>query len=168
MEIIKESKRLRIMALSAEDLSLLIRDPAAFETQFQTKYEAEELNAEQREIYSFMLPGLLLAEGEEFYFRTLYLLLEKEKGIIVASVLFKDLPENGTVEIGYETGIRHQNQGYMSEALPYFLMIAKEHGAKTVIAETAEDNLASKRVLGKSGFSLKKEEESFACFEYFL
>ena len=72
-------------------------------------------------------------------------------GRINLSVLGND---RKTVELGYRIGENYTNLGYASEAVKLVLERAfHTYGLNRIIAGTATDNLASKRVLLKNGFT---------------
>ena len=75
-------------------------------------------------------------------------------GRINLSVLEND---QKTAELGYRIGENYTNLGYASEAVK--LVLDKEfhtYGLNKIVAGTATDNLASKRVLLKNGFTFSK------------
>jgi hypothetical protein len=77
---------------------------------------------------------------------------ETSSGLSVGGVGFKSAPnERGEVEIGY--GICHSFQGrsVATEAVVALCDFARQ-GARVVLAETDRENVASQRVLEKSGF----------------
>ncbi|MCC3173890.1 acetyltransferase domain protein [Streptococcus sanguinis] len=72
-------------------------------------------------------------------------------GRINLSVLGSD---RKTAELGYRIGEKYTNLGYASEAVKLVLDKAfHTYGLNRIIAGTATDNLASKRVLLKNGFT---------------
>ena len=75
-------------------------------------------------------------------------------GRINLSVLEND---QKTAELGYRIGENYTNLGYASEAVKLVLDKAfHTYGLNKIIAGTATDNLASKRVLLKNGFTFSK------------
>jgi hypothetical protein len=75
-------------------------------------------------------------------------------GRINLSVLEND---QKTAELGYRIGENYTNLGYASEAVKLVLDKASHaYGLNKIIAGTATDNLASKRVLLKNGFTFSK------------
>lgn len=75
-------------------------------------------------------------------------------GRINLSVLEND---QKTAELGYRIGENYTNLGYASEAVRLVLDKAfNNYGLNKIIAGTATDNLASKRVLLKNGFTFSK------------
>lgn len=75
-------------------------------------------------------------------------------GRINLSVLEND---QKTAELGYRIGENYTNLGYASEAVKLVLDKAfHTYGLNKIVAGTAMDNLASKRVLLKNGFTFSK------------
>ena len=82
-----------------------------------------------------------------------YILIEKDTGLSIGGIGFKGRPNAaGAVEIGYGICRSRQGRGFMSEAASRLCELARSHGALSVTAETDADNIASQRVLEKSGF----------------
>jgi ribosomal-protein-alanine N-acetyltransferase len=80
-------------------------------------------------------------------------LVEKGTGLCVGGIGFKGRPDSaGSVEIGYGICTSRQGQGLMSEAVGRLCELARVEGAHSVSAETDSANIASQRVLEKSGF----------------
>ena len=75
-------------------------------------------------------------------------------GRINLSVLESD---RKTAELGYRIGEKYTNLGYASEAVKLVLDKAfHTYGLNRIVAGTATDNLASKRVLLKNGFTFSR------------
>ena len=75
-------------------------------------------------------------------------------GRINLSILGSD---RKTAELGYRIGENVTNLGYASEAVKLVLDKAfNTYGLNRIIAGTATDNLASKRVLLKNGFTFSR------------
>jgi len=73
--------------------------------------------------------------------------------ILGASAGFKGPPEDGTVEIGYSVLPQFQGRGYATEMVRSLTEWAfRQPGVDTIIAQTAATNMASLRVLEKTGF----------------
>ena len=89
-------------------------------------------------------------------------LIRDSQGVMVGrinlSVLGKD---RKTAELGYRIGENYTNLGYASEAVKLVLERAfHTYGLNRIIAGTATDNLASKRVLLKNGFTFIRNIEN--------
>ena len=75
-------------------------------------------------------------------------------GTLIGAMGVIDHPD-GAIEVGYWFGVDHQGKGYASEALRATLaQIAADPAlaARQITAETRPDNLASIRLLTKTGF----------------
>lgn len=82
-------------------------------------------------------------------------IIRDSQGIMVGRINLSVL-ENAqkTAELGYRIGENYTNLGYASEAVRLVLDKAfHTYGLNRIIAGTATDNLASKRVLLKNGFT---------------
>jgi RimJ/RimL family protein N-acetyltransferase len=75
------------------------------------------------------------------------------RDLLVASAGFKGPPHDGTVEMGYSVLPRFQGQGYATEMVHALIDWAfSQPGLMRIVAETAEDNVASQRLLLRLGF----------------
>ena len=73
-------------------------------------------------------------------------------GHAIGGIGFKGRPQDGRVEVGYGLAPSARGEGYAAEALTALLTVAAEHGVSRVVADTEEDNLASRRTLEHAGF----------------
>jgi RimJ/RimL family protein N-acetyltransferase len=83
-----------------------------------------------------------------------------ETELVVGGVGFKSAPSDGRVEIGYGISEDFQNQGITTEAVALLIEVAKQHSLKLLTAETEIDNVASQKVLAKSGFAKIKTTDT--------
>jgi len=80
-------------------------------------------------------------------------LVERSSGLVIGGIGFLTPPTAGTVEIGYGVVPSRQRRGYATEAVRTMVRLASADGTvATVVASTDRDNVASQRVLEKSGF----------------
>lgn len=80
-------------------------------------------------------------------------MIELKDGTHIGELCFKGLNQNGVVEIGYGIGEKYQGQGYATEAAKAVTSWAlKQPNVTAIEAETEPENMASLRVLEKSGF----------------
>jgi RimJ/RimL family protein N-acetyltransferase len=83
---------------------------------------------------------------------------ECETGHIVGGVGFKGAPsDDGVVEIGYGLAPSARGRGLAVEAVRALVVHAFDRGASGVLAECDLDNVASRRVLERAGFTLIEE-----------
>ena len=85
-------------------------------------------------------------------------LIRDAQGVMVGRINLSVLEnDQKTAELGYRIGENYTNLGYASEAVKLVLDKASHaYGLNKIIAGTATDNLASKRVLLKNGFTFSK------------
>ena len=83
------------------------------------------------------------------------IMIERESRIAVGHMGCKGPPNaGGEVEIGYGVNPAFQGRGYATELVTAFTLWLLERKSVTCVrAETVVDNLASQRVLEKSGFA---------------
>ncbi len=89
-------------------------------------------------------------------------LIRDSQGIMVGRINLNVLgSDRKTAELGYRIGENFTNLGYASEAVRLVLDKAfHTYGLDRIIAGTAIDNLASKRVLLKNGFIFSRVIEN--------
>ena len=85
-------------------------------------------------------------------------LIRDSRGVMVGRINLSVLEnDQKTAELGYRIGENYTNLGYASEAVKLVLDKAfHTYGLNKIVAGTATDNLASKRVLLKNGFTFSK------------
>lgn len=133
-----ETKRLYIRTLSNEEMSQMI--------------EKEEI-PELKQAYSEMLNGCLKAPTQRVWYAIWVMQLKDDTSINIGSLSFKGLGNDGTVEIGYGIEKEYEGKGYMTEAVTAMSVWASnQEGVLRVEAETDPDNIASQKVLQKSGY----------------
>ncbi len=75
-------------------------------------------------------------------------------GVVAGNVV--SFERNGVRELGYWLGRGHWGRGVASAAVPLFLLVEQRRPLHAVVSIP---NVASRRVLEKSGFSLVEERE---------
>ncbi len=133
-----ETKRLRIYAASKEQMEAFI-----------AVQSVDVLKA----AYTEMLNGCLSHPNQwEWY---AIWMIELKDGTHIGELCFKGIDESGDAEIGYGIADDYQGYGYATEALTAAVEWAFRHDAiNCVTAEVEKENIASIRVLEKSGFEL--------------
>ena len=87
---------------------------------------------------------------------TYWQMVRKDTKQIVGELGFKGPPENRELEIGYGTGEKFRNKGYMSEAvgaLCKYALTQNDFQVRRIVAATERKNYASHRVLERNGFT---------------
>ncbi len=131
-----ETKRLKIYAASKEQMETFIATQSV-----------EVLKA----AYVEMLNGCL-THPEQWEWYAIWM-IELKDGTHIGELCLKGIDEFGSTEIGYGIAEDHQGCGYATEAVSALVDWAlNQPGVSCVTAETEASNIASQRVLEKSGF----------------
>ena len=102
--------------------------------------------------YTEMLNGCL-SHPDQWEWYAIWM-IELKDSTHIGELCFKGLSADGIAEIGYGISEEYQNNGYATEAVRAILEWAFSHAEVAAVeAETAPDNIASKRVLEKCGFA---------------
>ena len=131
-----ETNRLKIYAASEEQMEMFIA--------------AQSIDV-LKAAYSEMLNGCMAYPNQwEWY---AIWMIELKDGTHIGELCFKGLSEDGIAEIGYGIAEDYRGHGYATEAVSALADWAlNQPGVSCVTAETEESNIASQRVLIKSGF----------------
>ena len=136
-EIVIETERFAIHTASQDEMLRIIE---------------KQTNDILKTAYQEMLQGCL--EHPNLWQWYCIWIIELKDGTYTGDLSFKGLNDDESVEIGYGILEEHQGRGYATEAVGAVIAWAlQQPGITRVEAETAPDNLASKRVLEKCGFT---------------
>jgi len=103
---------------------------------------------------SFIIDSALsdLEAGRHLLWSSFFFFVE-EPGRAIGAGGFRGAPHRGRVEIGYHVAPAYQGQGVATAAAALLVRTAfSQPGVTEVFAESAVDNVASRRVLEKVGF----------------
>lgn len=107
-----------------------------------------------------------IREGDDVSPFGMYEIVEIETMAVVGGIGFHRPPDRtGTVEIGYGVVPSRWDRGFGTEAVEEAVELAQRHGAGKVVARTLPANVASRRVLEKSGFHFCEILDGFAAYE---
>lgn len=113
----------------------------------------EEPNEEMKKAYSEMLAGCAKFPEQHNWYTVWLMQLNDGSKKIVGDLCFKGLHADGSVEIGYGIKPEFEGRGLTTEAVTAMAQWAiTQPNVLRVEAETEPDNIASQRVLQKSGF----------------
>lgn len=116
----------------------------------------KETNEELKAAYLGMLDGCLKKPQQRIWHAIWALQLNDGSGNVVGNLSFKGLNDNGMIEIGYGMNPKYEGKGFMTEAVSAIVRWAsKQPGVLFIEAETDQNNIASQRVLEKSGYISK-------------
>ena len=133
-----ETERMYLYPLSDEEMRLVIEN---------------ESDPEMKQAYTEMLEGGLSNPDKRIWYASWNMELKDEPGIIIGDFCFKGLSDDGVVEIGYGLKEEYRHYGYMTEAVKVITEWAlSQDRVKQVEAETDAENIASQKVLFRSGF----------------
>ena len=131
-----ETSRLNIYAASQEQME---------------KFIASQSVDVLKTAYTEMLDGCL-AHPAQWEWYAIWM-IELKDGTHIGELCFKGIDETCSAEIGYGIAEDHQGCGYATEAVSALAGWAlNQPGVSCVTAETEASNIASQRVLEKSGF----------------
>ena len=136
-----ETERMYLYPLSDEEMCLVIEN---------------ESDPEMKQAYTEMLEGSLSNPDKRIWYAIWNMELKDEPGIIVGDFCFKGLGDDGVVEIGYGLKEEYRHHGYMTETVKVITEWAlSQDGVKQVEAEIDAENIASQKVLFRTGFIRK-------------
>lgn len=160
MAILFRTPRLDLIPLTAGELDMLVYDLPALERKLGVRYRGEPIEGYFKKILTCQYAHVA-ADPENFIWRTFWLIVRREDGVVVGSSDFKSPPDSaGTVEIGYGLGEGFCHNGYMTETVRTMCRYAFSSNKVTrVIAATEIGNLPSMRVLTRCGFLAYRQDE---------
>lgn len=149
-----ESPRLRIVPLDHQTLQIYLEADGKLERELGLADVERTISPEFTAVIREKNLSALADGKDDWRFRTLWIMFDKESRQLVGDLGFKGPPsDRGEVEIGYGTHDPFQGKGYMTEAIEALAGWAfRQPGVRAVIAETDIGNDASHRVLEKNGF----------------
>lgn len=113
----------------------------------------EEPAEEMKQAYSEMLEGCIKMPEQHIWYTVWFMQLQDGDRPVIGDLSFKGLQKDGSVEIGYGIKPEYQGRGLATEAVTAMTRWAiTQPGVLRVEAETEPNNIASRRVLEKSGF----------------
>ncbi|WPV00019.1 GNAT family N-acetyltransferase [Mucilaginibacter sp. cycad4] len=114
---------------------------------------------------NFWLPNTL-SFPDKYLWYTGWEIVLKSSNTVIGGMGFAGYPNSdGEAEIGYMIDANQHNKGYATEALQLLSQWAFTHEfVKAIIVNTYADNLPSKRILDKCGFSLMREAEGLLTY----
>lgn len=165
-----QSQRLQMIPLTHAQLLLLKQDRKLLELSLGLNPSAmliDPLYAKEIDDArdNFWLPNTLAFADTHLWY-TAWEIVLKCTNTIIGGMGFAGYPnEAGEVEIGYMIDANHHNKGYATEALQLLSQWAFTHEfVKAIIVHTYSDNLPSRRILEKCGFTLANDVEGLLTF----
>lgn len=157
MEVL-ESERLRLLALSQNQLGLCLNDLSALERELGLPITHDVIDENVIRALNMKLKKMDNADVSKHHWFTYWLVIVKEENQGVGLVGFKGQPDAaGSVEIGYGIDKTYQGRGLMSEAVRVLADWALNQAECQSVTATGVRNPASRRLLEKLGAELVEE-----------
>lgn len=113
----------------------------------------EERDEEMKKAYTEMLAGCIKKPEQHIWYTVWMMQLNTGNKQIIGDLSFKGLNKDGSVEIGYGIKPEYEGRGLTTEAVTAMTKWAiTQPNVLRIEAETEPNNIASQRVLQKSGF----------------
>ena len=165
-----QTQRLRLIPLNLKNLLLLKENRAAMEENLQLNISQQVIDPQIQQEFVDAIDFWIVrvSQNEEDYpWFTNWEVVLKEKNISIGGIGLTGKPnEQGLVVVGYGMDKTYHNQGFATESLQAIIKWVFENPeAKSIMAETKEDNLASQKVLSKNGFILQDQKEGLLLWK---
>ncbi len=161
-----ESDRLYLRPLIFEELNKYIESPKELAKYLNLNDSHTDADNELKDAVLKEFVPEINHFAKEFLFYTLWLIIRKSDAAVLGSFCFHGEPVSGKIEIGYGLYNEFRNFGYMTEAILRMLEWTKKRSdIQYVFAETEIQNLQSRKVLQKAGFSEIIEENGLMIWE---
>jgi GNAT superfamily N-acetyltransferase len=153
--------RLKLIALTPEQLRLCLDDPARLEKELGVALSPDLVSEAVRRASRIKLDKMSVVPAEAHPWYTYWLLVITAEDLGAGLLGFKGEPNGeGEVEIGYGIDPAHRSRGYTTEAVRALIAWALAHpNCRSVVAGTRKGNGASGRVLAKVGMRVDRETE---------
>jgi RimJ/RimL family protein N-acetyltransferase len=155
-----QTERLRIMALTTEQLALYLEDRPKLERALGFPVSQAVVSTTVRQAMGVKVSNMTQTYEQRHAWYTYWLMIVPSRHFGAGLIGFKGYPTAmGEVEIGYGIDPKFRNKGYMTEAVKAMVAwaFAAPEGVSAVIAETKKSNIASQRVLEKVGMRMYQE-----------
>ncbi len=148
-----ETDRLVLVPLEAEQLEGCLLGPSDAERALGVPICTDTVTEPAREAIRVKLRRVAVTPSAQLRWHTYWLIRVKADGMGIGLIGFKGAPTSqGVVEVGYGVAEAYRNRGYTTEAVRALVGWAfAQPGCTTIVADTAEENVASQRVLTKAG-----------------
>ena len=157
-----QTKRLRLLALTVQQLGLYLTHPDRLEKELGFPISRSNITDRVRGAIQMKLAKMALASEEVHAWYTYWLVVVADEAYGAGLAGFKGYPNGaGEAEIGYGIDPNYQNQGYTTEAVRAMIAWAfLNPDCRSVVApDTAKSNPASNRVLEKVGMHVYGETD---------
>lgn len=162
-----QTERMILQALTAEQLSMALYDVRRLEQELRAQVQGAVFSDESRQAMTIKISRMEHADRRMHPWYTYFLLLRASDRLAMGVCGFKGPPSLfGAVELGYAIHETFRNSGLMTEAVRALVQWAfAQDGCTRVTAETLRENIASQRVLQKSGLALERTAENMVYWK---
>lgn len=157
-----QTERLRLIALTVEQLSLYLTAPQRLEQELGFPISRSNITPQARRAIEIKTSKMTAMEQIIHPWYTYWLIVIAEEAYGAGLAGFKGYPNSqGEAEIGYGIDPDYRGQGYTTEAVRTLIAWAfEEPDCRSVIAPgTKKSNIASNRVLAKVGMHICEETD---------
>jgi ribosomal-protein-alanine N-acetyltransferase len=153
MSVELSSPRLRLVALSASQLALILNDLPELDRDLGFPVSKGMIDDKVPRAINMKLAKMAAADPGLHNWFTYWLIVLKEGPLGIGMIGFKGAPNaEGAVEVGYGIDEKHRNKGYMTEAVKTLCTWAFSQPGCRAVTATSVSNPASGKVLLKAGF----------------
>jgi RimJ/RimL family protein N-acetyltransferase len=155
------TQRLRLLALTLEQLRICLQVPERLEQQLGFPISPGLVTEPVRRALNLKVDRMSHVAPEVHPWHTYWLLVIAAEPRGVGLIGFKGEPDRrGEVEIGYGIVPSQRNRGYTTEATRALIAWAfRDAACSSIVADSRRGNLASNRVLSKVGMHVFRETE---------
>ncbi|RHX89984.1 GNAT family N-acetyltransferase [Leptospira stimsonii] len=165
-----ETKRLRIMPLTYDQLVKYTKCDNSLEDELQLNETSRTISPELKEAFEKTILPNVANKSKNYLFSTLWTAISKTENKMIGDLLIVGEPDaEGQIEIGYGTYDEFQNKGFMTEIVSGMIgWIRMQPSVKSVVASTEKTNAASYKVLEKNNFIKIGETETLSNWKLIL
>lgn len=157
-----ETERMVLQAMTRQQLGMALHDAEQLCVDMNAVIPPEVFSEESRQAMTIKISRMEHVELHLYPWYTYFLMIRSADRRALGVCGFKGSPTMfGSVELGYAIHETFRNQGLMTEAVRALVNWAFTHDdCQVVTAETLRENIASQRVLQKSGLAMDRATEN--------
>lgn len=165
-----ETDRLLAIPLDSEQLELYLQKTPFFEDMMGLTNSSIYISEEVEELLREAVLPRLKNETANMHWFTNWIAIVRSTQQIIGDFCFYDAPDaQGLVEVGYGVYPSQQKKGYMHELMKGIIGWAREQeGVRYLRARTERTNVASIKLLSKSGFICPDQLEDTQFWYYVI
>ncbi|MFN3588028.1 MAG: GNAT family N-acetyltransferase [Spirosomataceae bacterium] len=165
-----ETERLLAIPLDDKQLELYLQKSPFFEETMGLQTSAIHIVEEVEELFREAILPRLKKEEKDIHWFTNWIVIARSSQQVIGDFCFYDFPDaQGLVELGYGVYPSQQNKGYMSELLRGIIeWVKKQDGVRYIRARTERTNVASTKLLLKTGFTCPNEQDAVQFWYYVI